>query len=261
MKWTQEKINELQQFYAEGKSAKEIANHFQVSVSSVKGTIFRNKISIDRRRPKYLSWDEQLVQRIEIMLQNAMSLSDIANELNISYSSLTSKMRRLRLFFTTNLEQYGYTPQMIMDAFYISKSQLRQLLNNKIIASNIRGRNLIISEQEIIRWLNSGYALVYRPKDTSSHWFDIWIKAIDQSLETNASMDEIADVFQKSKMSILYYMKKHNFPSVVRHIHSYNIYDRKQVNAWAAAHDFPLLPERMGDKYFELISQDRKSVV
>ena len=28
MKWTQEKINELQQFYAEGKSAKEIANHF-----------------------------------------------------------------------------------------------------------------------------------------------------------------------------------------------------------------------------------------
>lgn len=254
MKWTDDKIQELQNLYEKGHSAQEIADMFNVSLQSVKGAIFRNKNSVSRRRPKYTMWNEQTIATIERMLSSSMSLMEIANHLGVSYASLTSKMRRLNLRFTSNIEKFGYTPQTIVDMFNITNSQLRQLLNNKIIIAEIRGRNLIVPTQEIVRWLSSGYALLYRPYDLNSEWGPVWISAIEESLKTNVCIDEIAHTFEKTKMSISYYMKKKNFPPVVRYLNSYNICDRIQVNEWAKRNNMPLLPEKMSDKYFEMLS-------
>jgi predicted DNA-binding protein YlxM (UPF0122 family) len=255
MQWNEANINELRALHKQGFSAKYIAEKFNVSVYSIKGIIYRKKEMNLRRRPKYNTWDDSLEQKIEHMLKNSTSLTDIANQLNISYAALTSKMRRLDLRFTDNIDVFGYTPQKIKEQFNITDSQVRQLLNNQTIRSEARGRNLIVTKDEIIRWLNSGYALLYCPIpfDVSGDWDSIWLNAVTESLKSNASMQEIANTFNKSRMSISYYMKKQNFPSIVRHINSYNMCDRDQVNEWAKNHNMPTLPEVMPDQYFEEI--------
>lgn len=254
MKWTKEKVDELNRLYDEGHTAQQIAEIFNVSIYSIKSIIFRNKNNAHRRRPKYTMWNDSTIAQIEKMLLNSVSLSEIANKMGVSYSSLTSKMRRLNLKFTNNIDKFGYTPKMIVDTFSITNSQLRQLLNNRIIVAEIRGRNLIVPEQEIVRWLNSGYAFLYRPYDVNGYWGDIWMAGMEESLKTNVCIDEIADTFGRTKMSISYYMKKRNFPPVVRYLNSYNICDRIQVNEWAKRNNMPLLPEKMSDKYFEILS-------
>ena len=126
-------------------------------------------------------------------------------------------------------------------------------MNNKIIVSEIRGRNLVISEKEIIKWLESGYALKFSPLKEKEYWMPIWNNAFELSLRNNACIDEIAYVFGKTKMSISYYMKKHNFPPVIRYLNSYNICNRHHVNEWAKDHNMPLLPEKMDEKYIQMI--------
>ena len=259
MQWNEEKINELRELHAQGHSAKFIAEKFNVSIYSIKGIIYRKKEINLRRRPKYNSWDDSLEQKIEHMLKNSTSLTDIASQLNISYASLTSKMRRLDLRFTDNIDVFGYTPQKIKEQFSITDSQVRQLLNNRTIKSAARGRNLIVTKDELIRWLDSGYALLYYPipSGNNKEWDDIWFNAVTQSLKSNVSMQEIANTFNKSRMSISYYMKKQNFPSIVRHMSSYNMCDRQQVNDWAKSRNMPILPDIMPDRYFEQIGHPR----
>jgi DNA-binding CsgD family transcriptional regulator len=250
--WDDARIALLQSLHEQGFSTKEIAEQLNTSVHAVKAVLYRkNKTKHLRRRSSYVKWDEHLEAQIMQLIQNSHSLSEIAQYLNVSYSSLTSKMRRLDLRFYKKLSDGLHSPKDILGAFQITESQLRQALNNRNIECEIKGKNLVISEQAIEKWLSYGKAFTHTPLLEYGKWYEMWVRSMRKSLENVATMDEISEVFGVSKMSITYYGKKKNFPPVISYLQSYNVYDRKAVNAWAEANNMRLLPPTISPHHME----------
>lgn len=252
MRWDAEKIALLREYHQNGLSVKEIAEKFEVTVNAVKAVLYRKeKTKSLRRRSSYVKWDNGLEQKIASMIQNSYSLSDIAEYLNVSYSSLTSKMRRMDLKFNAAPQNGKFSPKEILNVFHITESQLRQHLNNRSIKCSTRGKNLVVSEQDIENWLSDGYAFLYTPQERSGKWMDMWKRAFRKSRRKVTCMTEISEVFQVSNMSITYYVKKKGFPSEFTYMQSYNIYDRYAVNEWAQKNGKPLLSPVIDMKYVE----------
>ena len=253
MKWTKEQFEKLYELYNNGESAAAIAQTLNVSIPSVKSALYRRKNSSPvRARTNYIKWDESLEESIRNMLANSSSLSEIAEKLNITYSSLTSKMRRMDLTFSQHHVPFGNTPKQLTQIFNITESQLRQALNNRMLGCITRGKQLYISDDALYDWLTLGFAFIYFPKDKNGPYIDMWKKAYDEALRRVVTTNEIADTFNKSKMSITYYGKRRNFPLVCSYVCSYNLYMREDVNRWAVSNNMPTLAPVMPDKYVDL---------
>jgi DNA-binding CsgD family transcriptional regulator len=253
MKWTKEQFEQLYELYNNGKSAATIAETLNISVPSVKSALYRRKNSSPiRARTSYVKWDESLEESIRTMLANSNYLSEIAEKLNITYASLTSKMRRMDLTFTQHNVPFGNTPKQLTKLFVITESQLRQALNNRILGCTTRGKQLYISDAALHDWLTLGYAFIYIPRNKSGEYVDLWKKAYEEALRRVVTTNEIADTFNKSKMSITYYGKRRNFPLVCSYVCSYNLYMREDVNRWAMNNNLPTLTPTMSDKYVNL---------
>lgn len=254
MKWPQEKLDALYELYSNGKSAIAIAQELNVTVPSVKSALYRRKNNKPIHvRSKYIRWDENLEQSILAMLENSSSLIEIAEKLGVTYSSLTSKMRRMDITFHKHNISNGHTPNELTELFVITNSQLRQALNNRALSSNVRGKQLFITDEALSTWLSNGAALIYRPRDLDGSYMKLWIEAYTNALRNVTVTDEIADVFGKSKMTITYYGKKRNFPMVSGFLRSFNIYNRHEVNQWAVNNNLPQLPETIREYYLGMI--------
>lgn len=255
MKWTTEDFEKLNEMYVGGNSVQLIAMHFDTTISSVKSALYRRKHSTPlRMRTKYVKWNDSLENSIENALKKYNSLSEVAETLGISYASLTSKMRRMNLSFHDFSMTDAYTPKKIVEAYSISESQLRQALNNRTINCEVRGKQLYITEDSLNMWLDSGHSLLYVPVSDDEKLISRWTESVYHVMRKFTSMDEIADSFNRSKMSISYYGKKKNFPPVCGYINSFNLYIRDDVNQWAANNNMPLLPAKMDWTYFTMIS-------
>lgn len=253
MKWTKEQFDKLYDLYNNGQSASSIAETLNISIPSVKSALYRRKNSSPiRARTNYVKWDDSLEDSIQALLVNSNSLSEIAEKLNITYSSLTSKMRRMDLTFTRHNIPFSNTPKQLINLFDITESQLRQALNNRALGCTTRGKQLYISDAALYDWLTLGYAFIYVPRDKSSPYVELWKKAYEEALKRVVTTNEIAETFNKSKMSITYYGKRRNFPLVCSYVCSYNLYMREDVNRWAINNNFPTLALAMSDKYINL---------
>lgn len=244
MKWDAEKIAQLREYHENGLAVKDIADKFNVTVNSIKAVLYRkDKTKSLRRRSSYVQWNNNLEQKVKDMLKNAYTLSDIASHLNISYSSLTSKMRRMDVKFYTPSTHGKFSPKEILNAFNITESQLRQHLNNRSIRCETRGKNLVVTENDIENWLSDGYACLYTPRENEGKWMEMWKRAFRKSRAKITCMAEISEVFNVSNMSVTYYVKKKGFPKEFTYMQSYNIYDREAVNKWAVENNkTPLSP-------------------
>jgi predicted DNA-binding protein YlxM (UPF0122 family) len=255
MKWTKEDFDKLNELYASGNSVQFMANHFQVSISAVKSALYRRKHSKPlRMRTKYVKWDESLEKSIENALKKSSSLSEVSEKLGITYASLTSKMRRMNLSFHQYSTVDSYTPKKILEILSITESQLRQVLNNRTINCEVRGKQLFITKESLYSWLDNGNSLLYFPVINDENFIARWSQSVFHVLTKFTSMDEIAEKFERSKMSISYYGKKKNFPPVCGYVNSFNMYIRNDVNQWSSNNNMPLLPEQMEWKYFQMIS-------
>lgn len=255
MKWNAELIERLNALHKKGMTAQEMATELGVTIHAVKAALYRQQKSGNlHRRQKYTKWDAQLENTVAEMLKNSHSLSDIAESLNISYASLTSKMRRLNLTFHENVMVNGLTPKTIIENFHISESQIRQFLNNRKLKCEMRGKHLLVTKEAIYEWLSDGYAVRFPPRDKDGEWMLMWHKALRNTFRNFASMEEISWKFKRSKMSITYYGKKKGFPPVKAHLNSMHTYDRVAVNEWAEKNHCNLLPEIMEETWFKYIS-------
>ncbi len=252
MRWDAEKIAQLREYHGNGLSVKEIADKFEVTVNAVKAVLYRKeKTKSLRRRSSYVRWDDGLEQKIKSMLQNSFTLSDIATHLGVSYSSLTSKMRRMDVKFYESATKGNFSPKEILNAFAMTESQLRQHLNNRSINCTTRGKNLVVTERDIEDWLSSGYACLYTPREKEGKWMEMWKRAFRKSRAKVTCMAEISEVFNVSNMSITYYVKKKGFPAEFTYMQSYNIYDREAVNEWAIANGKTPLQPLIDFKYMQ----------
>lgn len=252
MRWDAEKIAQLREYHENGLSVKDIADKFEVTINAVKAVLYRKeKTKSLRRRSSYVRWDDNLEQKIKSMLKNSFTLSDIASHLGVSYSSLTSKMRRMDVKFYDSSTQGKFSPKEILNVFHITESQLRQHLNTRSINCTTRGKNLVVTERDIEDWLSNGYAFLYPPSETEGKWMEMWKRAFRKSRAKVTCMAEISDVFNVSNMSITYYVKKKGFPSEFTYMQSYNIYDRSAVNEWAVANGKTPLEPLIDFKYMQ----------
>lgn len=250
MKWDESSLRELSECYQQGYSIPDLALKFNVTTYAIKAILYRkNETRQLRKRAPYVKWDENLEQKIASMLQNSLSLYDIAKSMNISYSSLTSKMRRLNLRFEEQTENV-LTPKDVITILDIAESQFRQVLNNRSIECYTRGKQLIISKKSLEEWLSNGNSMLYTPREENGEWMEIWKKSLARSFKRITTMSEVSSTFQRSKMAISYYGKKKNFPKVFAYLNSYNVYHRNDVNAWALKHNYPILPLVMEDNFF-----------
>jgi len=258
MKWDTEKLNELKALHQQGMSIQDLASNFNVSIFAIKAVLYRKTQTKNlRKRSKYVKWDENLEHTIASMIEKSVSLTEIAESMNISYSSLTSKMRRLNMRFYKPIGNF-YTQKNIVDLFNVTESQFRQVLNNRTIDCHMRGNQLLISHESLVEWLSNGNAMLYTPHNVDDEkWIDIWKKSVATSFTRICTMSEISDTYRKSKMAISYYGKKKNFPPVVGYLNSYNIYNRNDVNDWSIENGFPVLSPFMKEEFFKEFATGR----